>query len=80
MQSAIKIKTKVLPGNKVEIELPPGSEGAEVEVFVVLPEKPVTQSRSAIDIINEARNRQGSFKTVEEVDQYIRQERDSWER
>lgn len=80
MQSAIKIKTKVLSGNKIEIELPPGSEGAEVEVFVVLPEKPVAQSRSAIDIINEAHSKQKTFRTPEEVDQYIREERDSWER
>lgn len=79
MQSAIRITTKVLSGNKVEIELPPGSIGEEVEVIVLLPEKPA-QSRSAIDIINEARNRQQTFKNPEEVDQYIREERDSWER
>lgn len=78
MQSAIRITTKVLSGNKVEIELPPGSIGEEVEVIVLLPEKPVAQYRSAIDIINGERNRQQTFKTPEEVDQYIREERDSW--
>lgn len=36
MQSALHITTKVLPGNKVEVQLPPGSEGQEVNVFVVL--------------------------------------------
>jgi len=39
MQSAIRITTKVLAGNKLEIQVPPGSVGEEVEVFVILPEK-----------------------------------------
>jgi hypothetical protein len=80
MQSAIRITTKVLSGNKVEIELPPGSIGEEVEVIVLLPEKPAAQSRSAIDIIKEAHSKQQTFRTPEEVDQYIREERDSWDR
>ena len=37
MQSALHITTKVLPGNQVEIQLPSGSEGQEVNVFIVLP-------------------------------------------
>lgn len=37
MQSALHITTKVLPGNRLEVELPPGSEGQEVNVFIVLP-------------------------------------------
>ena len=35
MQSAFHVTTKVLPGNKIEVELPPGSEGQDVTVFVV---------------------------------------------
>ena len=38
MQSPIRITTKVLAGNKLEIEVPPGSVGEEVEVFVIIPE------------------------------------------
>ncbi len=37
MQSALHIATRVLPGNKIEVQLPPGSEGEEVNVFIVLP-------------------------------------------
>ncbi len=40
LQSAIRITTKVLAGNKLEIQVPPGSVGEEVEVFVIIPEKP----------------------------------------
>ncbi|WP_445245652.1 antitoxin [Microcoleus sp. OTE_8_concoct_300] len=39
MQSAIRITTKVLAGNKLELQVPPGSVGEEVEVFVIIPEK-----------------------------------------
>lgn len=37
MQSALHITTKVLPGNWLEVQLPPGSEGKDVNVFIVLP-------------------------------------------
>jgi mannitol/fructose-specific phosphotransferase system IIA component (Ntr-type) len=37
MQSALHITTKVLRGNRVEVQLPLGSEGQEVDVFIVLP-------------------------------------------
>ncbi len=37
MQSALHITTKVLQGNRVEVQLPFGSEGQEVSVFIVLP-------------------------------------------
>ena len=39
MQPAIRITTKVLAGNKREIQVPPRSVGEEVEVFVTIPEK-----------------------------------------
>lgn len=78
MQSAIKIKTKVLSGNKIEIELPPGSEGAEVEVFVVLPEKPKPGRRNVLELLEEI-HKHGPFRTVEEIDRDLKLERDSWD-
>ena len=36
MQSALHITTKVPPGNRLEVQLPPGSEGRDVNIFVVL--------------------------------------------
>jgi hypothetical protein len=80
MQSAIRITTRVLPNGKVELQLPPESAGDEVEVFIVLLEKPAIPVLSAIDIINQPREHQKLFKTSEEVDQYLQTERDSWER
>jgi hypothetical protein len=37
MQSALHITAKVLPGNRLEVQLPDGAEGQEVEVFIVMP-------------------------------------------
>jgi hypothetical protein len=53
MQLAIRITTKVLSGNKVEIELPPGSIGEEVEVIVLLPEKPQPGRRNVLELLEE---------------------------
>ena len=78
MQSAIRITTRVLPGNKVEILIPPGSEGEDVEVIVVLPEKKQQSQKSALDILEEFHKR-GSFRTAEEIDRDLRAERDSWD-
>jgi hypothetical protein len=50
MQSALHITTKVLPGNRVEIQLPSGSEGQEVNVFIVLPNLPLTSSNLAAQL------------------------------
>ena len=80
MQSAIRITTRVLPNGKVELQLSPETAGNEVEVFIVLLEKPTVPALSAIDIINRSHKHQKLFKTSEEVDQYLRTERDSWER
>ena len=78
MQSALRVTAKVLPGNKIEIQIPPGSIGEEVEVFVVLPVSS-SSKQSAIDILNRVPVQQ-LFKTAEAVDRYLHEERDSWER
>jgi hypothetical protein len=49
MQSALHITTKVLPGNRVEVQLPEGSEGQEVNIFVVLNTvEPASDNRAAL--------------------------------
>ena len=78
MQSALRITTKVLPGNKIEVQLPPGSEGEEVDVFIVLPEKSKAERRNVLKIIEEARKRHAS-RTAEDIDRQLRVERDSWD-
>ena len=48
MQPALHLTTKVLPGNKIEIEIPEVEIGDTVDVFVVLPEKPKDKKQCAI--------------------------------
>ena len=78
MQSAIRIITKVLAGNKLEIEVPPGSVGEEVEVFVIIPEKLQGGRRKVLELLTEIRSRHVS-RTVEEIDRELQQERNSWD-
>jgi hypothetical protein len=78
MQSALHITTKVLPGNKIEIEIPEAQIGDSVDVFVVLPEKVETKKRSVIEIIEESRSRHPS-RTAEDIDRQLQEERLSWE-
>jgi hypothetical protein len=78
MQSALRITTKVLPGNKIEINLPDSTIGEDIEVIVVLPENPKKNKRRALEILDAA-HKLGPFRTPEEVDRYIQEERDSWD-
>ena len=77
MQKALHIRATVQPGGKVEIvsnELPVGED---VDV-VVSPVSAVVR-RSVVDILAEAPGHR-LFKTGKEVDDYIKEERASWDR
>jgi len=78
MQPAMHLKTAVLPGGRIEVTDLKLPVGEWVDVFVLLPHYPATAPRSAIDVLAEAPG-QCLFKTAEEVDAYIKEERDSWE-
>jgi hypothetical protein len=78
MHSAIRITTKVIAGNKLEIEVPPGSVGEEVEVFVIIPEKAQHGRRKVLALLAEIRSRHVS-RTVEEIDRELQEERNSWD-
>jgi hypothetical protein len=78
MQSALRITTTVLTGGKVELQLPPESVGDEIEIFVVLPEKKKIVQQSIFDFFDEI-HRHGPFRTGEEIDRDLQEERDSWD-
>jgi hypothetical protein len=80
MQSAIYIKTKVLPGGKIELELPQATEGEDVDVFVIMPSTKPSQSRpSVIDILDEIHRRRPHGRSTEEIDRELQAERDAWD-
>lgn len=80
MQTAYHTTTTVLPGHRIEFTAPEIAEGARVRVVVVPEAGPigVQERRSALEII-EAYNGPGLFRTAEEVDRHINEERDSWD-
>jgi uncharacterized protein (DUF3084 family) len=79
MQSALHIKTQVLPGNKIEIQSDNLVMGETVDVFVVIPQNGVKKKSSVMDIIKKIRHNRTCFKTAEEIDQQIQEEKESWD-
>ena len=77
MQKTLHIKTTVLPGGKIEIIDQELTEGESVDV--IISPRPAPSARSAWQIISEGPG-QRLFKTVKEVDDYIAEERASWDR
>jgi hypothetical protein len=74
------METTVLPGHRLEITDPAFPEGAKVEVIVVLPEKPAPARRSMLEFLATLRPGPLLFKTPEEANRYLQEERDSWDR
>ncbi|WP_341526284.1 hypothetical protein WKK05_27555 [Nostoc sp. UHCC 0302] len=76
MLNGFKQKTIVKTGGVVEICSPELPAGATVEVIVLIestqqqPQKPLTSFIGAA---------KGTFTTPQEVDNFVRQERDTWE-
>ena len=77
MQKTLHIRTTVLPGGKIEIVDQELSVGETVEV--VISPVPAPTARSAWQIISEGPG-QRLFKTAKEVDDYLAEEKASWER
>lgn len=77
MQKVLHLKTTILPGGRIEIvdqELPVGES-----VEVVVRHAPESPRRSAVDILAEAPG-QRAFKPADEVEVYLKAERESWDR
>ncbi len=77
MQRALHIRTTVLPGGKVEFASSELEAGQSVDVVVTRSSS--TERRSVVDILAEAPGHL-LFKTSKEVDDYLREEKASWDR
>jgi len=80
MQIALRLEATVLPGHRLEISAPELPDGATVEVIVVLPDTPPLQRQSMLEFLDTLPPGPLLFQTPEEVNRYIQEERDSWER
>ena len=79
MQTALRLTTLVRPGGKIEIADAQLPVGTSVEVIVLLPSPPTLPRRSILEVLADAPGHL-AFQTAEEVDAYLRAERDTWER
>ena len=78
MQTALRMETTILPGHRLEISSPDLPEGATVEVIVVLPEALPPRRVSMLEFLKTLPPGPLVFKTPEEVNRYMQEERDSW--
>lgn len=78
MLNAIRRQAIVKPGGVIELTLPELPEGTPVEVIVLIKnsDQLAQASPSLTNLIGSA---PGSFATPEEVDQFIREQRDEWD-
>ena len=80
MQTALRTETTILPGHRLEISDPAFPEGARVEVIVVWPATPTPRRPSMLEFLATLPPGPLLFKTPEEANRYLQEERDSWER
>jgi hypothetical protein len=80
MPTHLRLETTVLPGHRLEISDPQLPEGAAVEVIVFLSEKPARARQSMLEFLKTLPPGPLLFKTPEEANRYIQEERDAWER
>lgn len=84
MQTAMYLKTTVLPGGHLDVTNLKLPRGETVEILVLLPPfpsmtRPPLAKPSAIEILAQIPGHR-LFQTTEAVDSYMKAERDSWER
>ena len=80
MQTAIRLETTILPGHRLEVSAPELPEGARVEVIVVFLEKPQPSFSSALEFLESLPAGPRAFKTWEEYERHLQEEKNAWER
>jgi hypothetical protein len=77
MDVALQVRTTILPGHRIEIQAPELPEGRTATVLVFVDEVPLPKRRLS-DILADYPGGQ-LFRSAEEVDAYLRAERESWD-
>jgi len=73
----LELKTKVLPGGRIEVQAPGFIEGQEVMVRIVVEEEAPPAKKTLLENLGGYKGGR-LFKTAAEVDAYLKEERDSW--
>jgi hypothetical protein len=74
----LEVKTRILPGGDIQIPATGLPEGREATVRIVVDEESPPLKRSFLENLGDYKGGQ-LFRSVEEVDRYIKEERDSWD-
>jgi hypothetical protein len=77
MSLAVHLRTTILPGHRIEISAPELPEGRAANVFVLL-EEPEVVKRPLWEVLGDYPGGQ-VFQSAEQVDAYLKAERESWE-
>jgi hypothetical protein len=78
MSPALQIQTTILPGHRIEIAAPQLPEGLPVTVVVLMDDTTVPKRRLSEVLAGYPGGQ--LFHSAEEVDAYLRAERDAWDR
>jgi hypothetical protein len=85
MQAALKLKTRVLPGRRIEVTAPELPENVDVELIVMLPEESVSAAaspvfRSALEYLDSLPPLHRTPEEWAQIEREFQEERDSWDR
>lgn len=79
MQQVLRLQTRVKEKGTINIEIPQLVPGDDVEILIIFPQHPaVSESLSVMEVIEQASG-QRIFKTADDVDTYLQDERNSWD-
>ena len=78
MATEVRVKTVILPGGKIEISTPELIPGRLATVVVTIEDNETIEQPHVIDILKTLTGHR-LYQSAEEVDAYIREERDAWE-
>lgn len=80
MSETIHVKTRVLPGSRVEFSSNLLHEGQDGDVYVVPSSIQIGSVDSLVEFLSRLPEGPRSTDTWEEVERQLREERDSWDR
>ena len=80
MSAPIRVRTIVLPGSKLEIDVPGLVEGQQVEVTVTAPASADLTATNLMAWLDSLPTGPRSYPTWDEFDRAFQDERDSWDR
>lgn len=78
LQTIVRTRTTVLPGGVIIVSDPALQSGEAVEVLILLTGNGEASVRTAVDILGEAEGHR-LFRSADEVDRYLHEERASWD-